>query len=169
LRLLWPVLLLPSLLALAPAGKVERKIEVVPTGVDEPAELRINTGRKARLADGSTNTVYLKKTPGKGMTFLRFKVELAVDGEPLDLRAQDLRLESGGDAPRVYAPVDWFQDLGLVESRGDSLEVADRALLEFTFEVPPEHMEELTLVVASLPMGTVAQIRDRIREQSGLK
>lgn len=139
---------------------------ILPTLVQQLAELRINTGKKAVLRDGTMNVVYVKKTPGKGHTFLNFHLEVTSDG-PLTLRPGDLWLAPKASGQTGHTPVDWFLDVGLEEVRGDSLIVPGAGIVQFTTEVPIARIDSLTLSVAGQTVGTVAAIREGIRVRSG--
>lgn len=147
------------------SDRVGPPLVLLPTVVQQLAELRINTGKKAVQRDGSYNAVYNRKTQGRGRTFLNFHMEVTSEG-PLKLRSTDLRLEPTGKGGAAYIPFDWFLDLGLVEERGDSLIVPGAGIVQFTAEVPTVDVESLTLVVAGQRVGTVAAIREKIHSRT---
>ncbi len=157
------------------------RLTVIPTAFQELKELRINTGKKTKMRDGTFGAVYVTRTPAPGSTYLNFHVDVASDVGPFVLRAGDVRLERGpagtaeqaespakgaaasaASGPVSYIPMDWFVDSGGEELHGDSLAVSEKALVQFTIEVPEADLGELTLFVRSQRMGTVNEIRERI-------
>ncbi len=161
---------------------------IIPTKLQELNELRINTGERAVLSDGTLNAVYVKHIPAEGMTYLNFHVDLATETGPVVLSSKEIRLEGetttpvtspagGADgkavpetpATALYTPLDWFIDTGLAEVRGDSLTVGDKALVQFTIEVPRAGLDDLVLHVRSQRVGTVKEIRDRIARSRGVE
>lgn len=171
----------------ASAG-AEPPLIVVPTKLQELSELRINTGKRAVLSDGTVNAVYVKHVPAEGMTYLNLHVDLASETGPIVLSSKEIRLEGETAAPAaspatgvdgktvletrvtsVYSPLDWFIDTGLAEVRGDSLTVRDKALVQFTIEVPRAGLDDLVLRVWSQRVGTVKEIRDRIARARGVE
>lgn len=159
----------------------ERTLNLIPTALQELHELRVNTGNKAVLRDGSLGPVYVKKMPTEGHIYLNFHVDLASEAGPVLLRSSEIHLDgvearaaaSAGvdstegkrspEAPAIvsYVPMDWFIDTGLAEVRGDSLTV-EKAILQFTIEVPRAGLDELVLFVRAQRIGTVSEIRKRI-------
>jgi hypothetical protein len=55
--------------------------------------------------------------------------------------------------------MDWFLDAGSTELRADSLVVEEKAILQFTIEVPQSGLQDLVLFVLDQRVGTVAEIR----------
>jgi hypothetical protein len=147
-----------------------RPLTLIPTALQELNELRINTGKKAVLKDGTMSAVYVNHFPAKGSTYLNFHVDIATEAGPFDLRSDGIRLEGKTgrtETPEVvtYTPLDWFLDTGLEEVRGDPLTVKDKALLQFTIEVPKAGLDDLVLFVHSQSIGTVRSIRERIADE----
>jgi hypothetical protein len=161
---------------------------LIPTAFQELGELRLNTGEKAVLSDGTYSAVYDKRIPAEGNIYLNFHVDVATETGPLVLRAREIRLvkdaEAGGVVPlraevvkgkvdpdtsetTAYIPFDWFIDTG-GEVRGDSLTVANKAIVQFTIEVPREGRDDLTLFLLSQRIGTVREIREQIAQDSGI-
>ena len=68
----------------------------------------------------------------------------------------------------AYTPFDWFIDTG-AEVRGDSLTIDDKALVQFTIEVPREGRDDLTLFLLSKRIGTVREIREQIADDRGIE
>lgn len=161
-------LFLTVLLAVPVSGDSARtsSLIVIPTAVQELTGLRINTGKKSLQRDGTVNVVYVMKTAAPGRRLLRFSVDLAVEPGPVVLRAEDIRLDppESRRGPSC-TPFDWFLDRGLEEVRGDSLTVADQAILQFTIEVPAQGADSLVLSVLAQRVGSVAEIRERIRSR----
>jgi hypothetical protein len=164
-----------------PAASAERRLTLIPTALEELNELRVNTGTKAILRDGTMNAVYVKKLPAKGNTYLNFHVDISSGTGPIVLRASDIRLQGVGTGPAIhrapgtkwkgasqtavavsYTPMDWFLDTGIAEERGESLTVHDQTIVQFTIEVPRAGLDDLTLSVLSQRIGTVREIRARI-------
>ncbi len=155
-----------------PSTSTQRPLTLIPTALQELKELRIESGKKAVLADGTLSAVYVKHFPAEGNTYLNFHVDVATEAGPFVLNHDGIRLEgpaAKGVTPGIvsYTPLDWFLDTGAEELRGDSLTVKDKALLQFTIEVPRANMDDLTLFVHSERIGTVREIRERISEDGG--
>ena len=55
----------------------ERPLILIPTALEELNELRINTGKKAILNDGTMTAVYVTHVPSKGNTYLNFHIDVA--------------------------------------------------------------------------------------------
>lgn len=157
-------------------ASTRRALILKPTLVQELNELRINTGTKAVLGDGTMNAVYVKKTPAEGNTYLNFHVDVASEGGSFVLHSEGIRLERAvvnAAASQVaattliqsYTPFDWFVDTGL-EVRGDPLTVNDKAIVQFTIEVPRAGHDHLVLFVHSQRIGTVGEIREEIARES---
>jgi len=157
------------------------RLTLIPTACQELKELRVNTGKRAVMRDSTLSVVYATRTPTPGSTYLNFHVDVASDVGPFVLRTGDIRLEksptgtakqvdvpakgaaaSGIPGPVSYIPMDWFIDSGMGEVRGDSLTVNEKALVQFTIEVPQAGLGELTLFVRSQRIGMVSEIRERI-------
>jgi hypothetical protein len=174
--------------AQTPSTSKNRRLVLIPTALQELQELRVNTGEKAVLSDGTMNAAYVKKIPSPGNTYLNFHVDVDSDTGSVVLQANDIRLEGaattpathGGDVARGkvapatpgtvgYAPFDWFIDTGSAEVRGESLTVKNKAIVQFTIEVPRAGFEHLTLFVRSQRIGTVREIRERIAQVGGTK
>jgi hypothetical protein len=151
-----------------PPASAQRPLTLIPTAFQELNELRIYTGKQAVLNDGTMNAVYVKNFPAKGSTYLNFHVDIASEDGPFVLRTKDIRLEKAGtQAARSYTPLDWFINDGQREQRGASLTVNDKALIQFTIEVPRAGLDDLTLFVRSQRIGTVGEIRARIVRDRG--
>ncbi len=157
------------------------RLTLIPTALQELKELRVNTGKRVEMRDSTFSAVYVTKTPAPGSTYLNFHVDVASDIGPFVLRTGDIRLErnrlgaamqvdarakgaaaSGVSGPVSYIPMDWFIDSGMAELRGDSLTVNEKALVQFTIEVPQAGLGELTLFIRSQRIGTVDEVRERI-------
>jgi hypothetical protein len=172
-----------------PTASGERPLTLIPTAFQELSELRLNTGEKAVLSDGTYSAVYDKRTPAEGNTYLNFHVDVATETGPIVLRAEDIRLVMGADAGGAvplptevvkgkmdpatsemsgYIPFDWFIDTG-DEVRGDSLTVANKAIVQFTIEVPRDGRNDLTLFLLSQRIGTVREIREQIAKDRGVE
>lgn len=172
-----------------PPKRAEGSLTLIPTALQELNELRLNTFEKAVTSDGTRSAVYDKRVPAEGNTYLNFHVDVASECGPFVLRAEEIRLVHGAaageatlplgeaakgsvdpEAPAVasYTPFDWFIDTG-AEVRGDSLTVNDKAIVQFTIEVPREGLEELTLFILSQRMGTVREIRGQIARDRGIE
>jgi hypothetical protein len=164
-----------------PAAPAERRLTLIPTALEELNELRVNTGTKAVLRDGTMNAVYVKKLPAKGNTYLNFHVDIDSQAGPVVLHAGDIRLQGVGTGPAIhrapgtkwkgapetavavsYTPMDWFLDTGIAEERGAALTVHDKTIVQFTIEVPRAGFDDLALFVLSQRIGTVREIRARI-------
>jgi hypothetical protein len=164
-----------------PTASAGRPLILIPTALQELTELRSNTGKRGPQRDGTTNDLYVKHIPAKGNVYLNFHVDVASEAGSFVLRAADIRLEapaakvtatpaarakgaasSEPETAVLYAPMDWFIDMGQDEARGDSLAVRDKALLQFTIEVPRAGLDNLTLFVRSQRIGTIREIRARI-------
>ena len=141
-------------------------LTLIPTRVERSEELRINTGKKAVLADGSYNTVYDFKRPKADHVFLEIEMDVSVENGPMVFDAASLRLHGdvNGDR-REYHPIDWYRDDGLVEARGDTLNIPGLASIRATFEVPRSEVERLTFSVGGLRVGSVPGIVSRIGRQ----
>lgn len=174
--------------AQTPSSSGGRPLTLIPTAFQELSELRLNTGEKAVLSDGTYSAVYDKKIPAEGNIYLNFHVDVSTETGPLVLRAKEIRLVKDAKAdeavsPRseavkgkvdpetpettAYIPFDWFIDTG-DEVRGDSLTVANKAIVQFTIEVPREGRDDLTLFLLSQRIGTVREIRGQIARDSGI-
>jgi hypothetical protein len=173
-----------------PPAPAPRPLTLIPTAFEELNELRVNTGQKAVLNDGTMNAVYVKKIPAAGSIYLNFHVDVASGAEPVVLHAGQIYLQSTAPAaipyrtgskkwkaasePATtppspsYAPMDWFIDTGSAEVRGEALTVANKAIVQFTIEVPRAGFDDLTLFVQSQRMGTVKEIRAQISKDAGL-
>ena len=172
--------------AQTPSTPVERPLVLIPTAIQELNELRLNTGDKAVLSDNTMSAVYDKNVPAEGNTYLNFHIDVASETGPFVLCAKDIRLVKGGKAGETasdgvkgrpdartvdvvaYAPLDWFMDTG-VEVRGDSLRIDNKALVQFTIEVPRAGCDDLTLFILSQRMGTVGEMRELIAKEQGVK
>lgn len=169
-----------------PPAFVARQFVIIPTAFQELTELRVNTGEKAVLRDGTRSAVYVMSTPAAGGVFLNFHVDVASDAGPFVLHANEIRLTKPSfvmqafpvaatrsparfttSSPVSYIPMDWFIDTGMAEVRGDSLQVDQAAVVQFTIEVPRAGFDDLTLFVRSQRVGTVGEIRTRIANQGG--
>ena len=171
-----------------PVG-AEGSLTLIPTALQELNELRLNTFEKAVSSDGTSSAVYEKRVPSEGNTYLNFHVDVASESGPFVLRAEEIRLVHGaageeatlpaGEAAKgdldpethavaSYTPFDWFIDTG-AEVRGDSLVVKDKAIVQFTIEVPREGLDALTLFILSQRMGTVGEIRSQIASDRGIE
>ncbi len=146
---------------------------LIPTGLQELKTLRVISTRKAPARDGVITRVYTQTEPSPGNTYLNFHVELSSTSGPFVLCSSRIGLQKNASdesavllpaAGSFYTPFDWFLDDGLLELRGDSLTVNERAILQFTIEVPQAGLDDLTLYVRSQRIGTVGEIRDRIDE-----
>ena len=164
-----------------PTASAERRLTLIPTAFEELNELRVNTGTKAVLRDGTMNAVYVKKIPSNGNTYLNFHVDISSGTGPVVLHASDIRLQGVGTGTAIhrapgtkwkvvpetavavsYTPMDWFLDTGIAEERGESLTLHDKTIVQFTIEVPRAGLDDLTLFVLSQRIGTVREIRARI-------
>lgn len=164
----------------SPPAATDRPLILIPTMVQELRELRMNTGERAIARDGAMNAVYVMKTPTEGNTYLNFHVDAASEGGPFVLHANGIRLEgpavpgsdtrvdiatgeriAGEPSIPTYIPFDWFLDTG-VEVRGNPLTINDKAIVQFTIEVPRAGYDDLVLFVHSERIGTVREIRDGI-------
>jgi hypothetical protein len=169
-----------------PPALAGRQFIIIPTAFEQLTELRVNTGEKAVLRDGTWSAVYVMKTPAVGGVFLNFHVDLASGAGPFVLHANEIRLTKPSFAmqafpveatrsparftnssPVSYIPMDWFIDTGMAEVRGDSVRVQDKAIVQFTIEVPRAGFDDLTLFVRSQRVGTVSEIRARIASFGG--
>jgi len=161
-------------------------LTLIPTAIKELSELRIDSGGKAVLADGEMSDVYVKNLPAEGHVFLNFHVDLATGGGQVLLHKREIRLEAAPSStsearventktesaalpgePMFYTPLDWFLDTGKVENHDDSLTVTEKAIVQFTIEVPRIGIDDLTLFIHSQRVGTVGEIRDRIARDVG--
>ncbi len=172
--------------ARTPSASSERPLILIPTAIQELSELRLNTGDKAVLSDNTMSAVYDKNVPAQGNTYLNFHVDVASEAGPFVLRGRDIRLVKDGkggeagsdgrmsktDAKAVdvvaYTPLDWFMDTG-AEVRGDSLRIDNKALVQFTIEVPRSGCDDLTLFILSQRIGTVGEMRELIAKEQGVK
>ena len=164
-----------------PPTATNQHLILIPTAFQQLPELRVNTGQKAILSDGTMNAVYVKKLPSAENTYLNFHVELDAEAGPIVLHTGDIRLQGAGHGtshPRVagtewnvvpeseanvsYVPMDWFLDTGAAEERGSALTVQDKTIVQFTIEVPRVGFDDLTLFVQTQRIGTVREIRARI-------
>ncbi len=160
---LWVVVLCfaVSLVLPAPtmASNSARQITVIPTGADRAESLRINTGQKATLSDGSYNTVYTQKNPRPGYHFVRVHLDVAVENAYWSAEAERFRLANAEDPKGPgLTPVDWFRDNGLLEERAESIMIRDLASLEVTFEVAIGQESDLSLWVGGLFVGTMSEL-----------
>ena len=154
-------------------------LTLIPTAIEELSELRIDSGEKAVLADGMMSDVYVMNLPAEGHIYLNFHLDLATGGGQILLHKREIRLEAARventktesaaqpEEPVFYTPLDWFLDTGRVEVHGDSLTVKEKAIVQFTIEVPRIGIDDLTLFVRSQRVGTVREIRDRIAGDVG--
>lgn len=167
-------------------ASAEGPLTLIPTAFRELNELRINTGEKAVMSDSTLSAVYDKRIPAEGNTYLNFHVDVALEAGSLVLRAEDIRLVKDGKAasagakgakgntdPKTgevtaFTPFDWFIDTG-AEVRGDSLTIDNKALVQFTIEVPKVGYDDLTLFVLSKRIGTVREIRELITKDRGVE
>jgi hypothetical protein len=172
-----------------PVASEEQPLKLIPTALQELNELRVNTGEKAMLRDGTRNSVYVTKTPSEGNIYLNFHVDVVSAAGPFVLHAREICLKTGGTteaaaagvdvtkgktapetpAPFCYTPFDWFLDTGLAEVHADSLTVNGMAVLQFTIEVPRADRDELTLFVRSQRVGTVSELRARVAREGEIK
>lgn len=168
------------------ATAAARPLTLIPTALQELNELRVNTGTKAVLSDGTMNAVYVMKTPAPGNVYLNFHVDVASEAGSLVLQTSDIRLDgpvATTTRPPVSAttwkahrptptrvshtPMDWFIDTGSAEVRGDRLTVGSKGIVQFTIEVPRAALDNLILSVHAQRIGTVREIRERIsRDQA---
>jgi hypothetical protein len=74
----------------APAATSGRPLTLIPTALQELNELRINTGEKAKMTDGTMSAVYEKHFPAKDDTYLNFHVDVATEAGPFVLRAEQM-------------------------------------------------------------------------------
>jgi hypothetical protein len=158
----------------------ERPLTIIPAVVQELKELRINTGKRAVLNDGTLSDVYVTRVPSEGNTYLNFRVDVASEAGPIVLHSKEIRLEGatavaasprpetakGKEVPETpaapsYTPFDWFIDTGAAEERGESLTL-DKAIVQFTIEVPRAGLDDLTLFLHFQRVGTVREIRERM-------
>lgn len=163
-------------------------LTVIPTAFQELNELRINTGESAVLSDGTMNAVYVKKLPAEGNIYLNFHIDIASEAGPFVLHPGSIVLQAGSAdvalpseggskaesaaetlARSQHTPMDWFIDSGAEELRGDSLTVKDKALVQFTIEVPRADYDALTLFVLAQRVGSVREIRDTIARDRGIE
>jgi hypothetical protein len=164
------------------AAAADQQLILIPTALQELSELRINTGEKAVLSDGTMNAVYVKRVPSALDIYLNVHVDVSSGAGPIVLHADDIRLQravTGAASPQAgtrqgqatlealakgisYTPMDWFLDTGLAEERGEALTVHDKTIVQFTIEVPRAGLDDLTLFVKSQRVGTVREIRARI-------
>jgi hypothetical protein len=167
------------------AASAEQPLKLIPTALQELNELRVDTGKKAMLRDGTRNSVYVTETPSEGNVYLNFHVDVASAAGPFVLHTREICLKTVGmtgaaaagvdvtkgktapetPAPFCYTPFDWFLDTGLAEVRADSLTVDGMAVLQFTIEVPRAGFDDLTLFVRSQRIGTVSEIRERVARE----
>jgi len=157
--------------AQTPPASPARPMILIPTAFQELNELRVNTGVKTVRRDGSLNPVYVKTLPASGSTYLNFHVDIASDAGNLMLRSKEIHLEGASATATAlsYTPFNWFIDTGTTEDRGDSLLVVnDKALVQFTIEVPRAGLDDLTLFVRSQRVGTVREIREMIVRDRGI-
>jgi hypothetical protein len=188
------ILMMAALIGSVSAGSgraapmtVGHPLTLIPTALEELNELRMNTGHKAILRDGTMNAAYQKRIPSPGSIYLNFHVDVSSDAGPVMLHRGQIRLE-GPAAPAEtlraafvkehlatetpgtvsYTPMDWFIDTGMAEARGDSLKVDTKAIVQFTIEVPRAGFDELALFVGSQRVGTVSEIRQRIFRYRGV-
>ncbi len=137
------------------------RVAVIPARFELLDKLRINTGKKDTLADGSYNNVYIVKKPGAGDTFARFDVQIA-GPDSMRLGRDDLKLvDESAEKPLVYHPFDWFVDNGLAPDHRGLVTVPWKAELEFTIEAPEKGLDALVLYIGPYRVGTVASIRER--------
>lgn len=149
-----------------PAKDPACRLDILVTGMQRQDMLRINTGRKAMMADGQRNTVYGHLKPKPGNIFLEIKVDLAVDPGPLFLETSMIQLdEPTRRSGEARVPVYWVQDAGPEPARADTLTVAHQAGLIFTFEVPIVQVDRLALWIAGLRVATIPEIKDRFRAE----
>jgi hypothetical protein len=157
----------------------DRPLTVIPSAIQELDRLRINTGEDTVLTDGTKSAVYQTHFPAKGNTYLNFRVDVASEAGPAVLHTKGIRLEgaaakanppievpkgtsaSATPATVSYTPLDWFIDTGTAEERGDSLTV-QKAIVQFTIEVPKAGLDDLVLFINSQRIGTVKEMRGRI-------
>lgn len=155
----------PILFAVSPAITAPEEgdgLTVIPAGFDTLSELRINTGRKAVLADSSYNTVYVVKTPRAGDTFAHFDLQIAAS-DSVHLGRDDLKLLDGsGKEPVTYHPFDWFQDNGLAPDHRGMVALPEKAELEFTIEAPKDRLDALVLFIGPHRVGTVSEVRSAL-------
>jgi hypothetical protein len=169
--------------ARTPAAATDRPLTLIPTAFEVLDKLRVNTGTKAVLSDGTMNAVYVMKTPAEGNTYLNFHVDVASEAGSVLLHTKEMRLEGpathrvGATGDRAasapgkmtfYTPMDWFIDTGAAEVRGDELALT-KAIVQFTIEVPRAGFDDLTLFVRSQRVGTVGEIRERIATEHASK
>lgn len=169
-----------------PPALAAKQFIIIPTALTELTELRVNTGEKAVLRDGTRSAVYVVETPATDGMFLNFHLDIASAGGPFVLHANEIRLTNPtfvmqafpvaatrsparftNSSSVSYIPLDWFIDTGMAEVRGDSLQVEEKAVVQFTIEVPRVGFDDLTLFVRSQRVGTVNEIRTRIAQESG--
>lgn len=142
----------------------EGELVILPAGVAQYTEYRINTQKKAVLRDGTYNDVYVMKKPAAGNVFINVRLDLATEGE-MRLTRDDLRLmDTSTDDVVTILPFDWFLDLGLTEKHGDVLTFMDRAKLEATFEVPIARLGGMVLFVGEHRVGTLSEVMERSPE-----
>jgi hypothetical protein len=150
----------------APVKTAESRLTIIPTGIEQPEMIKVNTGRKAQMKDGQVNTVYETWKPKEGNVYLEIKADLSVDPGPLFLETPMIRLEGPShDTAAAIVPVYWYLDTGLEPARADSVTIRAQAGLDLTFEVPVAMVDGLTLWIGGLRVASVPEIRDRMRRQ----
>jgi len=156
--------------AQTPTAWTARPLIVIPTAFQELNELRVNTGEKTLRRDGTVKPMYVKTLPAEGSSYLNFHVDIASDAGNLVLHSKDIHLDGAPAAAATlsYTPFNWFIDTGTTEMRGDSLLIVnDKAIVQFTIEVPTAGFDDLALFVRSQRIGTVREIRERIVRDRG--
>ena len=149
----WKLLGMGTLL-LGLAAPAAHAAEAVIGSVTELEELRVQTDR-TREVDGREQAVYDLRKPGKGMTFVNFRLYVSGSGKPFTVRADDLAVRDSKDPDGLYRPFDWFQEDGLVERRGDSVTIQDAGILNATVEVPASGWRQLTIRFQGQDVGSL--------------
>jgi hypothetical protein len=143
------------------------QLTIIPTGIRQPELLKINTGKKALMKDGAYSTVYDTVKPKEGRILLEITMDLSVEPGPLFLETSMIRLdERDRRSASFHVPIYWYLDSGPEPARADSITIANQAGLAFTFDVPADHADSLTLWICGLRVGSVPEIRERARRQS---
>ena len=63
----------------APVKTAEARLTIIPTGIEQPEMIKVNTGRKAQMKDGEVSTVYETWKPKEGNVYVEIKADLSVD------------------------------------------------------------------------------------------
>ncbi len=154
-------LMLPGAALLATAFAVpvladpHQGLQIHVASTQELTELRVKTDR-TRMVNGQSQPVYELRKPGSGNTFFNVRLEIT-SPDPFVLSAVDVQL-TDPEGTATATIVDWFQEDGLKERRGDPLSLPAQALLNVTFDAPASAVGRMTVRIGGNRVGSVREV-----------